>query len=113
MFLGQTSKTYHKKANLTEEGNGGSSSCCLPPVLATGPVNLVMTRVRNASSLKCHPIGERNELLHYVRAVLQKLPDGLDQVGGWGNQLQLSRVALNKVRTDFSVPLISSCFSKT
>lgn len=27
MFLGQTSKTY-----LTEEGHGGSSSCCLPSV---------------------------------------------------------------------------------
>lgn len=45
MFLGQTSKTYHSKSNLSEEGNGRSSSCCLPSVLATGPMNFVMTQV--------------------------------------------------------------------
>lgn len=45
MFLGQTSKTYHSKINPTGEGNGVSSSGCLPSVLATGAMNLVMTWV--------------------------------------------------------------------
>lgn len=112
IFLGQTSKAYHSKSNLTKEGNGGSSSCCLPFVLAIGAMNLVMTRVW-LMYFKISSHRWEKLVTALCESSTPKTSWWLDQVGGQGKQLQLSRVALNKVRLDFSGFLISSCFCKT